>query len=544
VLDADNAMFSISGNILSAVSTFDFETKSEYNINIKVSDSEGNSFTKAFVINVNDVFENQNPISISLSNTNIPENAQEGVFLATISAIDNNISEEFTFELFELEGKISTHNDMFKVIGNELFTAQIFDYETLSQLYICIKVTDKYSGIFVQEFTINVTDIDENNRPTDIILSKINVYKNAQLNSIVTDISAVDEDENDEHKFRLYPANGILDADNDKFIVEDNNLRLNADISNLSGYLYINLRTIDKSEGIYTKAFKLKVDDLCNVITNILLTNDNIAEDAALGSLIGDFSAIDNDESYIPVFEFVSGGVDNASFIIDCSSLKLNTILDFETKSSYSIKVKAIDQNGGSFEKDFVVNVKNVEENHAPKGIDITSNSIAEDAALGSFVGDFSAIDNDERDIHVFKFVSGGVDNASFIIDGSSLKLNTVLDFESKSSYSIKVKAIDQNGGSFVKDFTINVTFSTGIDIIQDVECKLYPNPVSNELNVKCKGVKTIKVYNAIGKLVLIHNNSSLQIDIKLNFSDQKEGLYFINIELDNKKIILKKVVK
>jgi gliding motility-associated-like protein len=53
---------------------------------------------------------------------------------------------------------------------------------------------------------------------------------------------------------------------------------------------------------------------------------------------------------------------------------------------------------------------------------------------------------------------AGSTDNASFTIDGGSLKTAGVFDFETKSSYSVRVRVTDAGGLTFEKVFTIGIT--------------------------------------------------------------------------------------
>lgn len=51
----DNDLFSVSGTTLSATAMFDFETKDEYMVTVKVEDDQGSSYEEVFTINVLDV---------------------------------------------------------------------------------------------------------------------------------------------------------------------------------------------------------------------------------------------------------------------------------------------------------------------------------------------------------------------------------------------------------------------------------------------------------------------------------------------------------
>jgi uncharacterized repeat protein (TIGR03803 family) len=96
--------------------------------------------------------------------------------------------------------------------------------------------------------------------------------------------------------------------------------------------------------------------------------------------------------------------------------------------------------------------------NQEPTDIALSANSIAENNAPGASVGTLTATDPDGSDTHTFEFAAGGADNSAFSISGASLKLTPSADFETKSSYLIKIRTTD-SGGLFVeKDFTITIT--------------------------------------------------------------------------------------
>ena len=85
----------------------------------------------------------------------------------------------------------------------------------------------------------------------------------------------------------------------------------------------------------------------------------------------------------------------------------------------------------------------------------------AENNLVGDVVGTLSTTDPDSGDTHTYSFVSGDgdTDNASFEIDGSTLKANVVFDYETQpSSYSIRVRSTDAGSLFTEKTFTITVT--------------------------------------------------------------------------------------
>ncbi len=54
---------------------------------------------------------------------------------------------------------------------------------------------------------------------------------------------------------------------------------------------------------------------------------------------------------------------------------------------------------------------------------------------------------------------NGGADDSNFTIDGDKLKIKTSLDYETKSSYSIKLKATDRGGLVATKDIMITINY-------------------------------------------------------------------------------------
>ena len=99
--------------------------------------------------------------------------------------------------------------------------------------------------------------------------------------------------------------------------------------------------------------------------------------------------------------------------------------------------------------------------NQAPTDIALSPGSVAENELAGTSVGTFSTTDPDTGDTFTYTFVSGtgDADNASFTIDaGGNLKTAASFDFETKSSYSIRVLSTDAGGLSVEKVFTISVT--------------------------------------------------------------------------------------
>ena len=194
--------------------------------------------------------------------------------------------------------------------------------------------------------------------------------------------------------------------------------------------------------------------------TNIGLAPATVPENAASGTTVGTLTATDADTGDTFTYTLVSGtgSTDNASFSISGATLRTAAVFDFETKSSYSVRVRVTDAGGLTFERALTITVTNV--NEAPTAVALSANTVAENSASGTTVGTLSATDIDANDTFTYTLVSGtgSTDNASFSISGTTLRTAAVFDFETKSSYSVRVRVTDAGGLTFERELTITVT--------------------------------------------------------------------------------------
>lgn len=194
--------------------------------------------------------------------------------------------------------------------------------------------------------------------------------------------------------------------------------------------------------------------------TNIALSATTIAENAGANAVVGTLSTTDANAGNTFTYTLVAGtgATDNASFNISGAQLRATASLNFETKSSYSVRVRSTDQGGLYTEKAFTITVTNV--NETPTDIALSATTIAENAGANAVVGTLSTTDPDTSNTYTYTLVTGtgDTDNASFNISGSQLRATGSFDFETKSSYSVRVRATDQGGLFTEKAFTITVT--------------------------------------------------------------------------------------
>ncbi len=208
----DNASFTISGNHLLTAGPFDYESKNNYSIRIRATDAGGLYVEKAFTITVSNV--NERPTDVALSNASVPENQPAGTAVGTLSGIDPDTGDAFTYTL--VTGTGDDGNASFTISGNQLLTAASFDHEAQGSFSIRIRTTDA-GGLYVEKaFVIDVTDA--NDAPTDLALSNTVVQENLPSGTVVGAFSTVDPDAGDTFTYTLVSGPG--DQDNASFVID------------------------------------------------------------------------------------------------------------------------------------------------------------------------------------------------------------------------------------------------------------------------------------------------------------------------------------
>jgi len=188
------------------------------------------------------------------------------------------------------------------------------------------------------------------------------------------------------------------------------------------------------------------------------LSATSIDENKAAESVVANFITTPN-ATYTYTLVAGIGADDNANFTIAGSQLKSAVSFNYETKTTYKIRVKIIDNiTSVSTESPFTIAINDI--NEIPTDIALSASSIAENNAANAVIGTLSTTDPDAGENQVYSLASGAgaTDNASFNIIGNSLRATNSLNFENKSTYSILVRSTDKGGLLFDKVFTISVT--------------------------------------------------------------------------------------
>jgi len=165
------------------------------------------------------------------------------------------------------------------------------------------------------------------------------------------------------------------------------------------------------------------------------------------------------------------GGSGTGTLTLSGSAANINTWLDSVNNIQYTGASNASGNNAATFTlkaNDGTVdssiangNIDITAVNDTPTNISLSSSSVAEntDTTGGLTIGALTTTDADSGDTFTYSIV-GGADQNDFQISGGNLqfKAGTTLNYETKSSYSVTVRAADAGSATYDKTFTISLT--------------------------------------------------------------------------------------
>jgi len=198
--------------------------------------------------------------------------------------------------------------------------------------------------------------------------------------------------------------------------------------------------------------------------TNIALDNASIAEGTAADTNIGTLSTTDPDTGDTFTYSIQSvkdknnNDVSTDTFAINGSQLRTKAALSFSANNSYSVTIRTTDGASLTYDKTFTITVTEV--NVAPTDIVLSTTSVDENAGANFEVATLTATDpnlSDTSFTYALVAGDGSADNGNFNISGDKLRLTSSADYETKSSYSVRIKVTDIGGLSYEKAFTISV---------------------------------------------------------------------------------------
>ena len=477
--DDDNGSFTISGTSLLVSTTLDYETKTSYNVYVKVSDGT-NDFAKAFTISVTNINEAPTDLGFGL---NVIENGLIMYLDAT------NPDSRGTNQWNDLSGNGNhatvngatlVSDSYYSLDGDDWFnwTTDVLTTDGPYTMQGFIKTTNTNwngSNAFYNtyrsdkgiwwHFNTNGTLgwRHYGNGGTNGNLSGFNFVQNQwQMVTLTYDGS----------NLKLYiDKNYKSSANAGSYYAGPQNANSGATMGRLhSRNGDYSFHGQIRNKLIYNRALtQQEIENNFDLLngssgsgSGTTTSTASFDEGSAVGTVVATLTATDTDTTNLTYSLATGNGTtdqDNSLFTVSGTHLLVaSSTISYDTTTSLNVNLQVSDGEY-TISKAFQITVNDV--NRAPTDIGLTSNTITENASPSTVIGTLSSIDSDTTDTTSFTLATSGDaqddDNGSFTISGTSLILNSSPDYETKASYNIYIN-VNDGANNYAKAFTVSVT--------------------------------------------------------------------------------------
>ena len=110
--------------------------------------------------------------------------------------------------------------------------------------------------------------------------------------------------------------------------------------------------------------------------------------------------------------------------------------------------------------------------------------------------------------------------------------------------FTYEIRNTTINGCDSIIHLTLHVAYNYGIEqhVAEQREFTVYPNPATTVVNIKGEDMRTVYVYNALGKLVQVVEADDEEF-VQVTISGYAPGYYFLKIQLSDGQFVNKKII-
>ena len=471
--DADDFTIDSSSGAVSFASAPDYEnptdadTNNTYEVNLSVSDNNGNSDTQELSFTVANDTDETPIITNDSSSVEVEENNASTIYIASANDDDGDLltytlsgTDADDLNIDPSSGAISFVNAPDYEDPTDANTDNIYE--------ITFEVADDNSNSTNQALTITVTGINE--KPSVDSATTVSVPENSS--GTIYTASAIDP----ENDTLTYTLSG---TDIDDFIINsgsgeisfvnapDHEIPTDDDANNV---YELTLAVSDGNGNTASQALTISVTSVNEAPTITSTTTATSVPENSSDTIYTANATDPEDDTLI----YSLSGTDANDFIINSSSKAISFAntpdyeapTDANTDNIYQVTLEVSDgSNTVAQELNFTVTDSNEYSVSALLDDDATDNQIAENATAGTAVGiTASASDADGSDSISYSFDNESqtsADNLFSIASDSgivTLASGASLDYENSTSHELDIKANSSDGSSASAKFTVDVT--------------------------------------------------------------------------------------
>jgi hypothetical protein len=168
--------------------------------------------------------------------------------------------------------------------------------------------------------------------------------------------------------------------------------------------------------------------------------------------------SLSSDSTTDPQYTILSQPIDN--LYISGNTVTAKYPFNYREYTNYPVQISGT-ASGITIIRSFNIQIVNLPD--APTLVYISNTKIPENSSIDSAVGLLRTSDPDAGDTFTYQFVSGAgsADNSSFTIENDILYTATTFNYNTKNTYSIRVKTTDSSGLSVENPIVLNVVIPT-----------------------------------------------------------------------------------
>ena len=208
---------------LYTATVYDFETKANLSVLVKVTDATSLSFTDTIGISVIDTQEN--PTDIIYTGYKITENNAIGVVIGELSAVDGQ-DDIASFSL--VSGSGDTDNAMVTIDGTDVKASVVFDFESYVLISFRVKVVDNFGNSYEEVLYTSILDDASDNPTKPSVIAPIGSIEETEgFQTTSIDLSTVFADEDgDSLMYEIRTSNDTIaglsiDAANNSLVITE-----------------------------------------------------------------------------------------------------------------------------------------------------------------------------------------------------------------------------------------------------------------------------------------------------------------------------------
>ena len=512
--DTDNGQFSIEGDAIVTVASFDFESRAVFSVRVRATLAEQTA-EQVFTIAVTDA--NDAPRAVLLSANAVAEDVVAGTVVGGFSAEDEDTTDSHTFALVAGEG--DGGNALFALVDGSLVTAGQLDYETAPSHSVRVRATDAAGAFVEQVFAIDVIDVAEGLLVDQIVtgrdgvtvsfdgsldLSNLDLHNRAAApeNLDVTLVDAAGElveaalaVNATGDGFRLVVNNGLLAAGDytltirsgETGVVAADGRLLDGNGDGSVGDDYVATFTVDPlpagtavvgvpgffedagQEVNLPAAASGGIPVIITAPEGVMSLDMELFYNPALLEVTGIELAAGLPDGALTLINVVTPGHAVVGFFspqpLGAGSYEVARLLATVPASAAVDQTHVLDVSGVSLNEGLIPAIDDdgihvvAVGNRAPTGISLAGGRVTENSPVGMLAGTLAAVDPDYGDAFSFALVAGegDADNAAFRIEGTSLLTKASFDYEAGADRSVRVRVTDAEGESFETVLQIEV---------------------------------------------------------------------------------------